>query len=119
LTSFRKLLPRLADDSLRDQHRAIVSLPAAERTEWAQSAITRALEREMNQRGIPFKPIYAPPGDERHEARSKKFAKASELAEQIVERLIDPAAPPEQRERSKRRLIKGPKEFRDIRKKPR
>jgi hypothetical protein len=32
-----------------------------------------------------------------------------------VERLIDPALSPEERERSKRRLIKGPGEFRDIR----
>ena len=36
-------------------------------------------------------------------------------APEQVDRLIDPALPPEERERSKRRLIKGPGEFRDIR----
>jgi hypothetical protein len=48
-------------------------------------------------------------------SRSKKTARATKLAEEQVERLIDPALPPEERERSKRRLIKGPREFRDIR----
>ncbi len=42
-------------------------------------------------------------------------ARATKLAVEQVERLIDPALSPEERERSKRRLIKGPGEFRDIR----
>ena len=41
--------------------------------------------------------------------------RGAKLAEEHVDRLIDPALPPEERERSKRRLIKGPGEFRDIR----
>jgi hypothetical protein len=45
----------------------------------------------------------------------KKMAQAAKLAEEQVERLIDPALPPEARELSKRRLIKGPREFLDIR----
>jgi hypothetical protein len=32
-----------------------------------------------------------------------------------VDRLIDPSAPDEERQRRERRFLKGPKEFRDIR----
>jgi hypothetical protein len=54
-------------------------------------------------------------GPQSTESHSKKLAQAAKLAEEHVDRLIDPALPPEERERSKRRLIKGPGEFRDIR----
>jgi hypothetical protein len=37
------------------------------------------------------------------------------MAAQEIDRLIDPLAPDEERQRRKRRLLKGPKEFRDIR----
>jgi hypothetical protein len=47
--------------------------------------------------------------------RPKKAAKARELAGQQIDRLIDPSATDEQRQSRKRRLLKGPKEFRDIR----
>ena len=47
--------------------------------------------------------------------RTKKSSKASELAAQEIDRLIDPSAPDEERQRRKRRLLKGPKEFRDLR----
>jgi hypothetical protein len=47
--------------------------------------------------------------------RTKKAAKASEMAAQEIDRLIDPSAPDEERQRRKRRLLKGPKEFRDVR----
>jgi thiol-disulfide isomerase/thioredoxin len=47
--------------------------------------------------------------------RTKKSAKASEMAAQEIDRLIDPSAPDEERQRRRRRLLKGPKEFRDIR----
>jgi hypothetical protein len=46
---------------------------------------------------------------------AKKAVKASEMAAQEIDRLIDPSAPDEERQRRKRRLIKGPKEFRDLR----
>ena len=45
----------------------------------------------------------------------KKAEKAQEMAAQELDRLIDPSAPDEERQRRKRRLLKGPKEFRDIR----
>ena len=55
------------------------------------------------------------PTAQRNAGRSKKVAKARELAAQELERLSDPSAPDEERQRRKRRLLKGPKEFRDIR----
>ncbi len=48
-------------------------------------------------------------------ARGKKAAKASEMAGQEIDRLADPSATEEERQLRKRRLIKGPKEFRDMR----
>jgi hypothetical protein len=48
-------------------------------------------------------------------ARPKRAATAREMAGQAVDRLIDPSAPDEERQRRERRLLKGPKEFRDIR----
>ena len=47
-------------------------------------------------------------------ARINKAAKASEMAAEKIDSLIDPSAPSEERQRRKRRLIKGPKEFRDL-----
>ncbi len=48
--------------------------------------------------------------------RSRKAAsKATELATVAIDRLADKSAPPEEREKRKRRLVKGPMEFREIR----
>jgi phage terminase large subunit GpA-like protein len=47
--------------------------------------------------------------------RTKKAAKAREMAGQEIDRLSDPSATEDERQRRKRRLVKGPKEFRDIR----
>jgi thiol-disulfide isomerase/thioredoxin len=47
--------------------------------------------------------------------RTKKTAKALEMAGQEIDRLSDPSATDEERQRRKRRLLKGPKEFRDVR----
>jgi hypothetical protein len=52
-------------------------------------------------------------------ARPKRAAKAREMAGQALDRLIDPSASDEERHTRKRRLLKGPKEFRDIRDKKR
>ncbi len=46
---------------------------------------------------------------------TKRAAKASAMAAQEIDRLGDPLATDEERRIRKRRLIKGPKEFRDIR----
>jgi metal-responsive CopG/Arc/MetJ family transcriptional regulator len=48
-------------------------------------------------------------------ANKQKAQKASELASNAADRLVDKSMPPEEQERRKRALIKGPKEFRDIR----
>ena len=55
------------------------------------------------------------PDARRAGVRDKKIAKASEMAAQEIDRLIDPSAPDEERQRRKRRLIKGPQEFRHLR----
>src|SRR5262245_43439618 len=55
------------------------------------------------------------PATQKASGRPKRAAKAREMAGQAVDRLIDPSAPDEERHRRKRRLLKGPKEFRDIR----
>ena len=47
--------------------------------------------------------------------RTKKAAKAAEMASQEVDRLGDPSATDEERQLRKRRLIGGPTEFRDLR----
>ena len=41
--------------------------------------------------------------------------RAQELATKAIERIIDPAAPPEERAERRRRLTKGPTEFREAR----
>jgi hypothetical protein len=46
----------------------------------------------------------------------KTRAKAAEMAAETIDRHTDQLAPPEEQARRKRRLLKGPKEFRDIRK---
>ena len=48
-------------------------------------------------------------------SRTGRSSKASELAGKAIDRLGDKSAPVEERERRKRRLIKGPQEFRDVR----
>jgi hypothetical protein len=41
--------------------------------------------------------------------------RAQELAWKTVEKLVDPAAPPEERAQRQRRLTKGPEEFQGVR----
>jgi hypothetical protein len=55
------------------------------------------------------------------ETRSKLVAKpgratrAQELAREVIEKMIDPAATPDERDQRRHRLTKGPPEFRDHR----
>lgn len=54
-----------------------------------------------------------------HEPYSKKSTdRAAEMAERQIDRLSDPSATSEERQSRKRKLLKGPAEFRDMRKKP-
>ena len=48
-------------------------------------------------------------------ARNKGAPKAAEMAGQAIDQLGDQAATVEERAQRKRRLIKGPREFRDVR----
>jgi hypothetical protein len=48
-------------------------------------------------------------------ATMRSGEKASDLADRAAQRLVDKSLPPEEQQRRKRSLIKGPKEFRDIR----
>lgn len=48
-------------------------------------------------------------------ASGKTAARASKLAGQMIDTLSDDTAPIEEREKRKRRLIKGPSEFREMR----
>jgi hypothetical protein len=56
-------------------------------------------------------------GPSAHQAgvRPDRAAKARAMAGREIDRLSDPSATDEERQRRKRRLLKGPKEFRDVR----
>src|SRR6266404_3913719 len=47
--------------------------------------------------------------------RAARADRAKELASKAIEKIIDPAAPPEERAHRRRRLTKGPTEFREDR----
>jgi hypothetical protein len=47
--------------------------------------------------------------------RAARLDRAKELAAKTIEKIIDPAAPPLERAERKRRLTKGPAEFREAR----
>jgi Arc/MetJ-type ribon-helix-helix transcriptional regulator len=54
-----------------------------------------------------------------HRSYSKKSAdQAAEIAERQIDRLGDPSATSEERKSRKRKLLKGPAEFRNLRKNP-
>jgi hypothetical protein len=44
-----------------------------------------------------------------------RLLRAQELAGQTIDKIVDPAAPPEERAQRRRRLTKGPEEFREVR----
>jgi hypothetical protein len=45
----------------------------------------------------------------------KTAAHAHEIAAQTIDSIVDKSAPPQEQEKRKRRLLKGPEEFQDIR----
>jgi hypothetical protein len=49
------------------------------------------------------------------DAAQRKKQKAADLAGEVIDQHADRSATSEQRESRKRRLLKGPKEFRDMR----
>jgi hypothetical protein len=48
-------------------------------------------------------------------AKTPNKLRAAELAAKVVEKMIDPSAPADERDRRRRRLTKGPLEFREDR----
>ena len=55
------------------------------------------------------------PSAPRAGVRTGRAGKARAMAGREIDRLSDPSATEEERQRRKRRLLKGPKEFRDVR----
>jgi hypothetical protein len=49
------------------------------------------------------------------QAPQARADRAKELAAQAIDKMGDPAAPPEERAQRRRRLTKGPEEFRELR----
>jgi hypothetical protein len=78
---------------------------------WAKTALHKPSLSEAVRRLVELGLASA----HRSAARMKKAMEASERAGQELDRLGDSSASDEERQRRKRRLIKGPKEFRDIR----
>ena len=67
-------------------------------------AIRRLVELGLKAKA-PAKPVTKP----------GRRLRAQELAANAIEKMIDPAAPPEERAQRRRRLTKGPSEFREDR----
>ncbi len=78
---------------------------------WAKTALDKPYLSEAVRRLMELGLASA----RRSVARIKKAREASEMAGQEIDRLDDPLATDEERQRRKQKLIKGPKEFRDIR----
>jgi hypothetical protein len=93
------------------------SAPAKKRTE-ALGGGARLGARCLQQIQKPFAGFLKSPWPlAMHSAPSPEAAdKASKLAAKTAEDLLDRSAPPEEQQRRKRRLIRGPSEFREMRK---
>ena len=85
--------------------------PLARVDQWAASQKDAPSRPEAVRRLVELGLVSAP----RAGVRPEKAAKAAEMASREVDRLSDPSATDEERQVRKRRLIKGPQEFRDIR----
>jgi hypothetical protein len=79
--------------------------------EWASSNETTRSDaiRRLVELGLKFK---APA---RTVSKPGRRLRAQELAAKAIEKIIDPAAPPEERAQRRHRLTKGPTEFREDR----
>ena len=79
--------------------------------DWAktQGATRSDAIRRLVELGLKFKaPV-------RTVSKPGRRLRAQELATKAIERIIDPAAPPNERAQRRRRLTKGPSEFREDR----
>jgi hypothetical protein len=69
------------------------------RPEAIRRLVEQALERTPRTRATP----------------PAKARKAMEIASQVIDKVADKSLPPEEQQRRKRALIRGPKEFRELR----
>jgi len=81
-------------------------------TAWAATEPDNPSWPEATRRLVEIGLAHAP---RRKAGRSKAAAKAKEMAGAQLDRLEDTSATPEERANRKRRLLKGPSEFRDLR----
>ena len=80
----------------------------AERGMTRSESIRRWIKNGVDERWRPLK--------QKPASRTQTRAKAAALAAETLDRHTDRSAPPEEQASRKRRLLKGPKEFREIRK---
>jgi hypothetical protein len=107
---FRKPVPTFRDHALarRGERRHIGGM-VDKRPKGKHDPSQRSTQRWENEggaiRGVRTK----------RPVQRKKQRKAAELAGEVIDRHADRSATSEERESRKRRLLKGPKEFRDMR----
>jgi hypothetical protein len=53
--------------------------------------------------------------EEKPVSKPARASRARELAAETIDKMSDPSAPPEERAQRRRRLMKGPEEFREVR----
>ena len=75
-----------------------------------QRSLTGLIEKLLTEYCKTHDPALARVGD-------NEAPKAAEMAASTIDDIGDKTAPPEEQQRRKRRLIRGPKEFREIRRK--
>ena len=94
-------------------HLTLAPRPLAEVDRWIENkepGLTRpAAIRRLVELGLTVKTPMRPG------SKPGRRLRAQELATNAIEKIIDPAAPPEERAQRRRRLTKGPPEFREAR----
>jgi len=80
---------------------------------WAAGQTDKPGRSEAIRRLVGLGLEYLPPGPPR--TKKKTAPRASEMAGSMIDWLSDKSAPPEERAKRKRRLVKGPAEFRELR----
>ena len=105
-----KDLPEMAITAIRLPNELIDQIDewGAERGMTRSESIRRWIKNGVDERWRPLK--------QKSASRTQTRAKAAALATETLDRYTDQSAPPEEQASRKRKLLKGPKEFRDFRK---
>jgi hypothetical protein len=106
---FQPDAPKLSEAVRRLVELGLTVKTKAKPTGRASAAIVSDLAAESIDSLAP--PVKAP----RPVGKLGRKLRARELATKAIEKIIDPAAPPEERTQRRRRLTKGPTEFRNVR----